>query len=109
MPYFVKNLSDSLLNFGTEIWGGQNIFSKLVITLAKYNLQQTYYEHLNISNNISQLNENLKVLKQEKELQQKDLTKLSHQSNEKQLELLKVHLINYDIQEQHLLNKQEWA
>mgnify|MGYP000212603189 CR=1 FL=1 len=90
MPYFVKNLSDSLLNFGTEIWGGQNVFSKLVITLAKYNLQQTYYKHLNVSNNISQL----KVLKQEKELQQKDLTKLSHQSNEKQLELLKVHLIN---------------
>ena len=90
MPYFVKNLSDSLLNFGTEIWGGQNVFSKLVITLAKYNLQQTYYEHLNVSNNISQL----KVLKQEKELQQKDLTKLSHQSNEKQLELLRVHLIN---------------
>ena len=105
MPYFVKNLCDSLLNFGTEIWGGQNIFSKLVITLAKYNLQQTYYKHLNVSNNISQL----KILKQEKELQQKDLTKLSHQSNEKQLELLKVHLINCDIQERHLLNKQEWA
>ena len=65
-------------------------------------MQQTYYEHLNVSNNISQLNENLKVLKQEKELQQKDLTKLSHQSNEKQLELLKVHLINYDIQEPRL-------
>ena len=53
-------------------------------------MQQTYYKHLNVSNNISQL----KILKQEKELQQKDLTKLSHQSNEKQLELLKVHLIN---------------
>lgn len=66
---------------------------KKELTLAKYNLQQTYYEHLNVSNNISQLNENLKVLKQEKELQQKDLTKLSHQSNEKQLELLKVSIL----------------
>ena len=60
-----------------------------------------------LSNKNDALQEEIKVLKQEKELQQKDLTKLSHQSNEKQLELLKVHLINCDIQERHLLNKQE--